>query len=552
MSRKVDPIYAWILHAEDDELRHIPKVTRTDTFDGASGEFHDEGLYSTAIFGRVGSPDRDERFGRIDLRVRIFHPAFYERLGMVKRLYRDILDGTATAIYDKDEKDFVRDTGPDADTGYAFFMEHFDKLDLKKNSSNRRSENIDFILSRKSRATMKNLVVIPAGVRDVEVDENGRPRKDEINDFYTRVLSIANSIVTSTDMGTSAYDQVRRSLTHAVYDLYKHIENFIGGEKFIAQKVVSRRIHDSTRSVLTSMNTGGLYLGSPNTPTFDSSSVGIHQVATAYAPLVIGWLRRGVLEKVVQADEGLVPLVNPKSFAMEYVELKPMTRMKFTSEDGVRSLIHQLSNIQDRHAPVMVDDHYLALVYQDSQYFKVFDDIGELPSHLDKNFVRPMSLIEMIYLSGYNRWGKLYHTITRYPVNGEDSIYPARTYCKTTATGLMLRELDDAWDPKVDDDLSYLAFEYPDRTVDIFHDGLAVSPARLDGLGADFDGDTGNNVSIQSREATREIEAYLKTREAWVMQDGGLRAPLDYDTVDLIVRNLTGRFDHVKKGPIRI
>lgn len=69
-----------------------------------------------------------------------------------------------------------------------------------------------------------------------------------------------------------------------------------------------------------------------------------------------------------------------------------------------------------------------------------------------------------------------------------------------------------------------------------------------------FDGDTGNFVGIQSREATKELDRYLKTREAWVMQDGNLRTPLDYDTVDLIVRNLTGRFEHVenvKKGSIR-
>lgn len=61
-----------------------------------------------------------------------------------------------------------------------------------------------------------------------------------------------------------------------------------------------------------------------------------------------------------------------------------------------------------------------------------------------------------------------------------------------------------------------------------------------------FDGDTGNFVGIQSTEATQEISNYLGTREAWVKQDGGLRVDIAYDTVDLIVRNLTGRFDHVK------
>lgn len=554
MSNRILPIYAWILHSEDEELRHIPLVTRTDTFDGSSNEFHEEGLFSTTIFGRVGSPERDERFARINLKVRILHPAIYERLVMVKRLYKDIIDGTVTAVFDKEEKDFVRDDGPNADTGYSFFMKHLKKIEFKKNASNRRSENINFLVERMDRADMKNLIVIPAGIRDVEIDENGRPRKDEINDFYVRILSLSNSIITSNDMESSAYDQVRRSLNSAVYELYKHIEDFIGGEKFIAQKVVSRRIHESTRNVLTSMNTGGLYLGSKNTPGFDSTAVGIYQVATTLAPLVISWLRSGILAKLVAADEGVAPLVNPKTLKMDYIQLKPDTRLKFTSEDGVRSLIHRLSNVEDRHKPVMVDGHYLALIYKDDKSFKVFDSIDELPDHLDKKNVYPISLVEMIYLAGYNKWGSHYATITRYPINGEDSIYPSRIYCKTTGTGLMLRELGYDWNPLEDTDTTtYLAVEFPDKDVTIFHDSQSPSPTRLPGLGADFDGDTGNLVGIQSTEATSEIERYLKTREAWVRQDGSLRTPLDYDTIDLIVRNLTGRFDHVrnvKKGSI--
>lgn len=487
MSNRVLPIYAWILHSEDSELKHIPEVTRTDTFDGSSNEFHEEGLFSTAIFGRVGSPERDERYGKIDLKVRILHPAIYERLVMIKRLYKDIIDGTVTVRFDKEEKDFVRDDGPDADTGYAFFMDHLKKIEFRKNSSNKRSENVDFIVERMERADMKNLIVIPAGLRDVEIDDNGRPRKDEINDFYVRVLSLATSIISSNDMNSSAYDQVRRSLTMAVFDLYKHIENFVGGEKFIAQKVVSRRVHESTRNVLTSMNTGGLFLGSKNTPSFDSTVVGIYQTATTLAPLTISWLRDGVLSKLIAADEGVAPLVNVKTLKMDYVQLKPATRMRFTSEDGIRSLIHRLSNVEDRHKPVMVDDHYLALVYRDDDYFKVFDGIEELPTGFDKTKVSPLTWIEMIYLAGYNKWMDKFATVTRYPINGEDSIYPSRIYCKTTGSGLMLRELGYDWKPLEDTkEISYVAVEYPDKRLAVFHDSQSVHPTRLPGLGADL------------------------------------------------------------------
>lgn len=63
-----------------------------------------------------------------------------------------------------------------------------------------------------------------------------------------------------------------------------------------------------------------------------------------------------------------------------------------------------------------------------------------------------------------------------------------------------------------------------------------------------FDGDMASFTAIQSNDANQENEDYLDTREAWFMSNGSARAPFDYDTADLVVRNLTGRFDHVRNA----
>lgn len=42
-------------------------------------------------------------------------------------------------------------------------------------------------------------------------------------------------------------------------------------------------------------------------------------------------------------------------------------------------------------------------------------------------------------------------------------------------------------------------------------------------------------------EALAENDRYLKTRQAWVSPDGDLRASGNYDTIKLVVRNLTRR-----------
>lgn len=480
---RVLPILAWILHAEDKELAHIKEVTRLDVTDGASNEFHDEGLYSTKIFGRVGSEERDTNYGKIDLKVRILHPAFYERLIAIKALYKGILDGTEYVEFDETEKDFVRSKSPNARTGYSFFISRFNDIVFKTNSSKARSERIKFIVERRDRATMKNLIVIPAGVRDIDRDADERLVKHEINDFYTRVLSMARSIIVSKDMESEVYDQIRKVMTIAVYDLYKYLESFIGGNGFIESKFTSRRIHDGTRNVLTSMNTTGKFLGSSDVPGYDSTVAGIYQVATGLSPLVIGWMRRGYLSKIAEVESGDVSLVNMKTLKREYVELNPRLRDKWTTEDGLRSVIHDLSNVQMRHSPIVIGKHYLSLIYQDDKTFKIFDDIDELPKHLSKSNVRPLSLIELIYLSGYSRFSKHFATVTRYPLNNEDSIYPSRIHCKTTSTGLVLRELGVDWLPIEGDD--FLAVEFPDNKSSVFHDSLSPHGSRLQNLGAD-------------------------------------------------------------------
>lgn len=478
------PILAWILHAEDKELSHLKPVTRLDVTDGASNEFHDDGLFSTTIFGRMGSEERDINYAKINLKVRILHPAYYERLIAVKALYKGILDGTEMAEFDEVEKDFVRSKSPRARTGYSFFVSRLKDIVFQRNSSKARSERIKFLEERMGRATMKNLIVIPAGVRDIDRNSDERMTKHEINDFYTRVLAMTNSIVSSSDMESDVYDQIRKVMTQAVLDLYKYLEAFIGGNGFIESKFISRRVHDGTRNVLTAMDTGGTYLGSPNVPGYDSTVAGIHQIASGLAPLMIGWLRRGLLSKIAEVESGEVSLVNPKTLKREYVSLDPRIRDRWTTEDGVRGLINELSHVSKRHAPVMVGKYYLSLVYQSDTTFKVFDSIDELPKGFDPKLVHPISLVELIYLAGYSKISKRFATVTRYPMNNEDSIYPSRLYCKTTSSGLMLRELGDDWLPMEGDD--YLAVEFPDRSMSVFHDSLSPNPSRLTGLGADL------------------------------------------------------------------
>ena len=539
------PALIWILHTEDADLKHLAAITRLDIMEGATNNFHPDGMFSTRIFGMVGSADRDRTYGKIQFGLRILHPKVYEELTNVKSLYKDIMSGARTAKFDKERQDFVPSIETDAETGYAFFMRHLKDLVLVKNDSLERSERIDFLERWRHRWTCINMPVMPAGMRDLEVGPDGRVVKHEINDLYYRVLAISKSVTPSKDMESPAYDHNRAALQDAVVAVYDYIANIVGGKDgFQRDRWASRRIHEGTRNVLTAMNTSGVHLDSKNVPDYDCTVMGVLQTATSLAPLVMHWLRTGFLAKVVEAGEGQVPLVDPKTLKRTWVTLAPSERDKWATEDGIRALIYSLVNIPARQRPVLISGHYLALMYLGEGTFKVFDSIDELPQGFSKDNVHPITLIEMLYLCGYNKWSKYFTDVVRYPIESDDSTYPSRIYVRSTTVGEVRTELNDSWEPMGDE---FTANEFPKFGLESFHDSESPHPSRLSGLGADFDGDTGSATSAMSDEAVAETERYLGTREAWVTPSGRARASVAYDTTELTIRNLTGRFDHVRQ-----
>lgn len=539
------PALVWIMHTEDADLKHIAPITRLDIMEGATSNFHDDGLFSTRIFGMVGSLDRDEVFAKIPLGVRVLHPKVFRDLMACKALYKDILYGAKTAKWDPEKKDFIASIEEGAESGYSFFMRHLSELVLVKNQSIARTERIKFLTRWRHRWTMKNYPVIPAGLRDLEMGADGRPVKHEINDLYYRLLAVTKSITPSKDMESPAYDHNRVATQDAVNAIYDYLERIIGGKNgFQRDKFAGRRVHDGTRNVLTSMNTSGIHLDSSNVPSYESTVMGVHQTATSLAPLVIHWMKTGFLANLINAGEGQVPLIDKKTLSTKWVDLTPNDRDKWSTENGLRGIINSLVDIEARQRPVEIAGHYLALVYLGEGTFKVFNDIHELPDGFDKAAVHPMTLIELLYLCGYSKWSKYFVDVVRYPIESDDSTYPSRIYVRTTTVGEVRQELDDNWLPF--EGAEYTANEYPKHGWNSFHDSLCPAPSRLGGLGADFDGDTGSGTSTMSDEAIAETEKYLGTREAWVTPSGRARASVDYDTTDLVIRNLTGRFDHVR------
>ena len=126
MEKKLDPFNISLLILSPQNTSLLKEVKVNDIFLGANTkEFHPEGLFSVDIFNKYGSEQRNRTFGYINFKVPVFHPVVYKAITDLKELYGEIMSGTSYAVFNDDEKDFIKTTPLDGQTGYSFFLKHF-------------------------------------------------------------------------------------------------------------------------------------------------------------------------------------------------------------------------------------------------------------------------------------------------------------------------------------------------------------------------------------------------------------------------------------------
>lgn len=539
MANAMLPFNVEIMKVDQQLLVTLKPVTSMDFYENVGGDLHEDGLFSISIFGRIGDEMRDKKFSFIDIKTQVFHPIIYQALIRLKGLYRGILAGNEYAVWDPELKDFVRSDDLRGQTGFQFFVDHWNEINFRGNKSSIRDARIQLIEKYRDRALTDKILVMPAGLRDIEVGEDGRVVVGDINTYYRKILAISRTIASSEHVNASRVLNLPRHTMQLTFnEIYSTIEMMLSGKRgFLQNKWGSRRIFNGTRNVITAMDTSTEYLGGPNAPKYTDTIVGLYQASKGMLPVTIHFLRTRYLADIFSVGDGQANLIDPTTLKGETVKLALDTYDRWTTVEGLEKVVSSYGEQTLRNKPVMLDGYYLALIYiGPDKTFRIFHSIDELPEGLDRAHVRPINLVELIYLSGYRDWNNYVGFVTRYPVTGIGSCYPTTLYVKTTIVGEMRRELGPDWQP-LDDSI---ALEFPTYSPLAYLDSLVISPSRLAGLGADFDGDTASLNIIYGDESMAEIKHYLNSPEAYVDPRGGLRASANVDTVALVLRNMTG------------
>lgn len=544
MKKALLPFNISLLIPTQQQLKMLGQVTSHEIFEGLGGNFHEKGLFSVEIFGRIGSSEREGRFGYIKLGLPVIHPVIYRNLLKLKAFYGDIVLGKAYAIFDTSVNDFIKSNELEGKTGYTFFFDNWKKIDFQDTGSGIRKNRLQLISKYLDRNTLDDFVVCPAAYREVEIDAYGRVTLDEVNEYYRTLLNQTYGIPEyfGPNDDKSIYDRKRVAIQNNIQLIYEHFEKLISGKGgFIQANWASRKVQNSTRNVISSMDTNAADLDLPNRPGFKDVAVGLLQASVAVKPKTIFSLRNSIVAEIFDSNNNRVELLDKKTWRRKWVDISTATIDKWGTPDGLEKVINELRVIEQRGRPIEIEGHYIGLVYlDDKENFKVFRDIDQLPDGFDKKFVRPISWAELIYLSGLSMWNKTVGIVTRYPIENYNSSIPCRMYIKTTVVGELRYPLDHNWER---DESMPLALEYPLIGEDYsaqWHDSLSLPPSTLSSLGADFDGDTTSFIAAYSKESVEEADKFFKSRLAYLRAGGGEAFSLDIHTLNLTLRFMTG------------
>ncbi len=495
-------------------------------------EIEQEGLFSTEIFGPIGTEERMSRFGYIDLHLPILHPRIYDYLISISSLYQGIMASTKYAIFNDKTKEFEpadKDTGK---TGYTFFMEHLYEMKLPDKEGDEAKNMIMVIEKYRKRGILTNtkLLVLPAGMRDINIEDDGRITEDEINDFYKPVIS-SSKILEGYRKYDPYIDYLVYDLQYKVHLLYLYIFNLMKGKKgYIGKNVSRRHIDYSTRNVLSGKAYTVENLLEDETDLLNTSVMGIFQFIKSTEPLS----KHAVVENFTKIrfdrNEERGNLYDLKQKRFVDVKLPSKVIDKWVTSKGLTSLFNESLDNDVKQTEIIIDDKYLYPVYDDGDNVIIFADNDQL-EEVKPASIRGLTIGELLYLSAQTVVHELATTMTRFPITGQGSIYTSKLMLSST---VVYRPVNVTYPDRKQRHYN----NYPVQD-GVYDESVSASYGRWAGLSSDADGDTLVSNVLMSEEAINEADELMNSIKSIIGADGKLVVEIADYIADTVIKTLS-------------
>lgn len=513
-------------------VKYMGEVSSTVAIDNR--EIDSKGLYSIETFGPLGSEERMQRFGYIDLYLPIIHPKIYQILIKISSLYKGIILSTKTAKFDSRKRDFIAD--PDGETGYSFFMKHIYELKITKESDSSEFDNskkLFYKYQSKRLLTNDKLLVLPAGMRDINIEDDNRVTEDEINEYYKKVISAASMLEGERNINPSL-DFILANLQEKVNELYSAILLLLKGKKkFIGGHVTGRSIDYSTRNIATGKQKPIEDLANFNEDVINTTIFGLYQFIKSAEPFVKHHVNELYISRLFNTADYRALLFDPKLKRMKEVSLPNDEIERFTTSKGLTTLFNRMVDSYVRQIEVPIGDYLLLPVYDSGDRVEIYLDDESIPDEY-RGKLRGITYGELLYTAIYPKFKELLTTVTRYPIAEEGGIFISYVDVNTTTE---IRKVN--LKIKSQFDTKELTIENYPRLDSEYNDSLGVPYTRSSGLGLDFDGDSITTTILLTDEALEEGKKFINSKMNYLYPNGKWKQELIDYIVDIVLKSMT-------------
>lgn len=466
----------------------------TSPFAKASdGSLDEDGLFSETIFGEYASSDRLATFGYISLNCKIIHPRLFQSIMRLKRFYKELCSGKTYAIWNDTLKDFENalEGDPGANTGYNFFIKHVSDIKFKETDSLSRKTRIKVIEKYKDRLFIDKYLVLPAGLRDINLEE-AYSATEEINKLYSGLMHLASGIDPKS-ASNPIFDSLRYAIQRKAVAIYEYIKNITDKKGGFFQKKYSRRaIALGTRNVITPADMSPPSTDHPQAIRSDETAMPLFQTMKGCQPLVAYQLKLLFFNSVIEEGAAKIGAIHKSSHVIQYINVSVDEKDKFLTSEGIASMISRYRDPNNRHLPVTILDdadksYYLYMTYRDgdqvflfrskSDFVKLLEQDGR---KFDKKKMNPLTYAEMFYIATYFAVKGKHVLTTRYPITGPESVYPSKVHLISTDVSDVI-ELKDSSNMKAPGTM----FPHYPRYGQISQDSASPHPSMLKPLGGD-------------------------------------------------------------------
>ena len=451
------------------------EVTSHFTLDSTGGP-DQSGLFSTEIFGRMGSEERKINFAYINLKRKFLHPFIYNVLVRMYTKLPQLIGGEIYVKLGKGNAIEVVDDPSKGSTGLDFIIDNWSKINWNAIGSNTRIKKERLLSKLKTNEIfIDKFLVIPAWYRDVNLhsQKSGKISIDDINGLYIKILISSN---TDAITFTNSYF-TQSTMQNNLVELHNMFTKKIAGKHgIIRQAIMGKSIDYSAIAVISAPK---FVSNSPYNQVVPFGYIGIplYLACSLYMPFYIKWL-----------EDFFYPFEHDTVVQLKgnkYIEVDDII-FKGLSSESIQKMLK--AYITDKTKKI----RSMQLMINGKPFSKLFEG-----SPLKIALQREPTLTDLLMLASGDVLRDKHTLSSRYPISGAESIIVNKVRVLTTEETMDIRKIVSKEGKDITSKVAYLDY-YPlfpvDKEGNVIHnkikwsDSVVPNNAFLDGMGGDYDG----------------------------------------------------------------